>query len=106
MLPFAAIFHVLVAIWVYGHPYIFPYDSSTLYLKTESTGTVIAVKDDGFWIRILNTPNLTILGLALLLILVLKIFLVDPLSYLFGLCISKDDNVNIMLLLKGGTSSN
>ncbi|CAD8057214.1 unnamed protein product [Paramecium sonneborni] len=82
LLPYSIIMHILIAIWSYGHPYIFPSSSDSLV----DNGGFLDVSKDSVWIRILNSQQISILGAVFLIILIIKYFLINPLQYLFKIC--------------------
>lgn len=52
IIPIALILHILIAIWVYGHPLIFPPSANSL----TTDGYYLYINLDTVWLRITNTP--------------------------------------------------
>ncbi|CAD8138517.1 unnamed protein product [Paramecium octaurelia] len=82
LLPYSIIMHILIAIWAYGHPYLFPSSSDALV----ENGGLLDVSKDSIWIRISNSSQLSILGVLFVIIMVIKYFFINPLAYLVKIC--------------------
>ncbi|CAD8150635.1 unnamed protein product [Paramecium pentaurelia] len=82
LLPYSIIMHILIAIWAYGHPYIFPSSSDALI---DNEG-FLDVSKDSVWIRISNSSQISILGVIFVIILIIKYFFINPLQYLVKVC--------------------